>query len=104
MREQGGGMHRFSQDYKRLHFGLAGNTLVDKITVEWPSGIIQKLNNVDADQILSIVEEGDLPPPPPPIEIPPETTRPDSAGAMGLWLMSILGLTLLGRRAIRARI
>ena len=32
-RGQGGGMHRYSQHHQRVHFGLAGNTLVDELTV-----------------------------------------------------------------------
>ena len=56
MREQNGGMHRISQNFQRLHFGLAGNTLVSTITVSWPSGLVQTFNNVAADQILQIIE------------------------------------------------
>jgi MYXO-CTERM domain-containing protein len=96
MREQGGGMHSYSQNYKRLHFGLAGNTQVDEVTVEWPSGIIQKLNNLAADQILSIVEEGEVPEPPPPIDLTP--SRPVSAGSAGFWLLGVAGLAWLRRR------
>ncbi len=37
MREQGNGMHKSAQDYRRLHFGLAHNQSVD-IRVVWPDG------------------------------------------------------------------
>jgi hypothetical protein len=41
---------------KRVHFGLGEATVVDKIELEWPSGIKQILSNVKADQILTIRE------------------------------------------------
>jgi PKD repeat protein len=56
MRVQGGGIHRVSQDHKRIHFGLAKNTLVDRLTIQWPSGIIQMIDNLPADQIITVVE------------------------------------------------
>ena len=34
MRVQDGGIHRFSQDHQRIHFGLAGNTSVESLTVK----------------------------------------------------------------------
>jgi hypothetical protein len=56
IREQGGGMHLRGQNYKRLHFGLGSPTFVDQLDIQWPSGILQTLTNVSADQILSITE------------------------------------------------
>ncbi|MDP6376451.1 MAG: CRTAC1 family protein [Pseudomonadales bacterium] len=53
----GGSVHAFSQDHQRLHFGLGPNERVDEVTVSWPSGGVQMLNHVAADQILCI-EEG----------------------------------------------
>jgi hypothetical protein len=55
-RGQGGGMHRFTQDHQRIHFGLATHTNVDRLTIRWPSGIVQHLENVTADHILTIRE------------------------------------------------
>jgi hypothetical protein len=40
----------------RLHFGLKKNTMVDSIEIIWPSGKVQKLENVKAGQILTIKE------------------------------------------------
>ncbi|MCG3160805.1 MAG: hypothetical protein JMDDDDMK_01880 [Acidobacteria bacterium] len=40
----------------RLHFGLGETTTVDEITVRWPSGAIEKLTKVKADQVVKIVE------------------------------------------------
>ncbi len=55
-RFQLGGAHGFSQDAKRLHFGLAGNRVADKLTIQWPSGIAQELRKIPADQILRVIE------------------------------------------------
>ena len=56
IREQTGGMHRITQNHQRLHFGLAKHSRVDQITVKWPSGIVQHMNNVQANQVLHITE------------------------------------------------
>ena len=56
LRQQSGGMHDGVQNDSRLHFGLADNSLVDEIRIEWSSGIVQNITNVDADEILNIVE------------------------------------------------
>jgi hypothetical protein len=58
IRTQGGGMHRYSQNDKRIHFGLAQYTKADRLTVRWPSGKIQTLKNLAADQILLVKEPG----------------------------------------------
>jgi enediyne biosynthesis protein E4 len=41
---------------KRVHFGLGSDRLVKSIEIRWPSGIIQRLANVPADQILTVKE------------------------------------------------
>lgn len=45
------------QDDWRLHFGLGASTKVDKITITWPSGTKQVLQNVAADQVLTVKEQ-----------------------------------------------
>lgn len=45
-----------SSNDPRAHFGLGSRDVVGHLTVRWPSGTIQKLSNVRADQILTIVE------------------------------------------------
>ena len=55
-RFQDGGVHRYSQNYRRLHFGLSSNELVDRIVVNWPSGIRQSIENVPVDQVIQIFE------------------------------------------------
>ena len=56
LREQAGGMHRFAQNHTRLHFGLRGHTVAATVTVHWPSGVVQTLRNVTADQIVQVTE------------------------------------------------
>ncbi|MYK23111.1 hypothetical protein F4054_12750 [Candidatus Poribacteria bacterium] len=57
LRENGGGIHWAQQDQKRIHFGLAQNERVSELVIHWPSGIVQKLKDVEANQVLRIVEE-----------------------------------------------
>ncbi len=45
-----------SQHSGDLHFGLASHNNVARITVRWPSGIVQTLTDVDTNQRLVIVE------------------------------------------------
>ena len=49
------GSYQSSSD-KRIHFGLGKETVVSRIEIRWPSGIIQVLKNVKADQLLRIDE------------------------------------------------
>ena len=45
-----------SQSDPRPHFGLGQHTKADKVTIHWPSGAVQTLENVAADQILTVIE------------------------------------------------
>jgi enediyne biosynthesis protein E4 len=45
-----------SSNDKRAHFGLGADKAARRVEIRWPSGIIQKLDNVPADQILKIDE------------------------------------------------
>jgi len=45
-----------SQNDPRIHFGLAKNDMVEKIEIKWPSGKVQVLNNIKANQILTVKE------------------------------------------------
>lgn len=45
-----------SQNDPRVHFGLAKNAMIDKIEIKWPSGKIQVLDNIKANQILTVKE------------------------------------------------
>jgi hypothetical protein len=46
-----------SQNDPRLHFGLADHTVIDRIEIRWPSGLVQTLGNVEPNQVLTIQEE-----------------------------------------------
>jgi hypothetical protein len=49
------GSYASSSD-KRVHFGLGRDKLVKEITLRWPSGTVQTLRNVKADQIIRVTE------------------------------------------------
>lgn len=55
-RLQGGGVHERGQNHARLHFGLGKHTRAEKITVYWPSGKVQTLGAIPANQILRVKE------------------------------------------------
>lgn len=63
-REQNGGFHLIGQNDSRLHFGLGQNTLVDRITVEWPSGLVEEFSNIAVNQIIVLTEGQGTPPTP----------------------------------------
>ncbi len=76
LREQGGGYHRWSQNDKRLHFGLGKHNSVD-LVIEWPSGRRDTHNNIAAGSAYTVVEGGAIrvripgdPGPPPPGDDP----------------------------------
>jgi len=56
-----------SQCDPRPHFGLGPHAVVDKLTIYWPSGIVQTLENVKADQILTVTEPAEASPPAAPV-------------------------------------
>jgi hypothetical protein len=45
-----------SQDDGRVHFGLGAATKVEKLTVKWPSGREQVLENLAVDRIMTVEE------------------------------------------------
>jgi hypothetical protein len=46
----------FAQGDMRPHFGLGDASLAEAVRIEWPSGIVQELQNVAANQFLRITE------------------------------------------------
>ncbi|EDX84857.1 FG-GAP repeat domain protein [Synechococcus sp. PCC 7335] len=79
-RDQNGGVHKHSQDFQRLHFGLAQNEQVERIEVRWPSGVVQQLENVSVNQVITITEQ--ITPVTPPVTPPPVTPPPDGTPVM----------------------
>ncbi len=57
IRERDGGNGYSSQSDPRLHFGLGKDTVVRLLEVRWPDGGLQYLENVPADQILTIHQD-----------------------------------------------
>jgi hypothetical protein len=45
-----------SSSYGPVHFGLGADAQADLIEIRWPSGIVQKLENVAADRVLAVTE------------------------------------------------
>ncbi len=52
---RGGGSY-LSQNDLRQHFGLGIATKIDSVEIRWPSGTVEKLENIAADAIYTIVE------------------------------------------------
>ncbi len=50
-----GGSYLSSND-KRVHFGMGRSGLVQLLELAWPSGKLQRLENILADQILTVRE------------------------------------------------
>jgi hypothetical protein len=46
-----------SSNDPRVHFGLGPDKLIKEIELRWPSGTIERLHNVKADQVLTVTEE-----------------------------------------------
>ena len=45
-----------SSNDKRAHFGLGPEAVAKSVEIRWPSGILQRLENVAADQVLKVEE------------------------------------------------
>jgi hypothetical protein len=56
-RERNGGYHRWSQNFSRIHAGLAGNTRAD-VTVEWPDGSSTYYADLQADRLYRLRQDG----------------------------------------------
>jgi hypothetical protein len=51
----GGGSY-LSQNDLRLHFGLGSADNMDSVQIRWPSGKVEELKDVAADEIYTLVE------------------------------------------------
>ncbi len=47
-----------SADEPLLHFGLGDETTIRKLTVAWPSGIVQSFEDIESGQLVTIAETG----------------------------------------------
>ncbi|MDB4512201.1 CRTAC1 family protein [Arenicella sp.] len=57
IREQNNGYHRWSQNHKRIHFGLGSNATAN-ISVRWPDGTVDTYANVTANSLYEVVQGG----------------------------------------------
>ncbi len=57
---RGGGSY-YSQNDRRPHFGLAKDTLVERVDVRWPNGRQERWSDLKADQILTLTEGSGTP-------------------------------------------
>jgi hypothetical protein len=46
----------YSHNDLRLHFGLASAKIVDTLTVTWPSGMVDRLEGVQTNRIITVKE------------------------------------------------
>ena len=51
----GGGSYLSCND-SRVHFGLGPDSIIETLTIRWPSGAVDQLTNLAADSIYTIVE------------------------------------------------
>ena len=56
IREVSSGRSNMGQNMKSVHFGLGPEKIVDNLIIKWPSGTIQTLSNIKADQRLVVTE------------------------------------------------
>ena len=61
LRVQDGAYHRWSQDFRRAHFGLGSALKVD-LRVEWPSGTVQNLTGVATNKVYTVTEGAGIAP------------------------------------------
>ena len=56
IREVSGGRSFMGQNMRPSHFGLGTSTKADRLTIKWPSGIIQTLTDIPAGRKITITE------------------------------------------------
>jgi enediyne biosynthesis protein E4 len=50
------GSSYLSTNDPRLHFGLGSDSVMDKVEIRWPNGIVETLKNLPADAIYTVIE------------------------------------------------
>lgn len=50
------------QNSLNAHFGLGQHAMVDSLIVKWPSGIVDKYENVESNQLITIIENNCISP------------------------------------------
>jgi hypothetical protein len=59
-----GGTSYMSASDPRIHFGLGGRTQVESLQITWPSGQVDQLTNLPADQFIAVKEGAGIVPRP----------------------------------------
>ena len=62
VRDLCGATGAYGQNDLPVHFGLGDAIVVDSIILRWQSGMIQKVYDIAANQIIDITQEGNVPP------------------------------------------
>ena len=55
-RDISSGSGSLGQDMLPAHFGLGDATTVDLLTIRWPSGTLQTIRNISANQRITVTE------------------------------------------------
>lgn len=61
-RQLNAGEGNTGHNYPILHFGLGNATVIDSALITWPSGAIQKFVNISANQRITVIQSGNIPP------------------------------------------
>jgi hypothetical protein len=87
LREQGSGMHKNAQNFKRIHFGLGQHQQVD-LEIRWPNGVIETHAGLAVNRIYHCLEGGACVASFVPPEVPPLCGVPtlDASAEAGLFL------------------
>ena len=81
LREANGSYHRWSQNDKRLHFGLGTNETVTQVFVSWPDGSADTWVDVPADKVYTAVQAGRIEPTVFREPLPYKCEQPEIAGS-----------------------
>jgi len=73
-----------SQNDLRVHFGLAGATKIDRVEIRWPSGKMDTLTDLPADQFYSVLEGTGVVPAERIRPTPPAKSKPAASAANSL--------------------
>lgn len=57
-REQNGGYHKHAQNHMRVHVGVGHHRQLSRVEVHWPSGVISTWNNLPANRVYVLDENG----------------------------------------------
>lgn len=88
MREVNAGAGSKGQDAYPLHIGLGSASSVDSILVRWPSGMVQRVYSVSANQRIEIVQQGNVPPRHFRLVAPPNGTLTSDSAIVFRWTRS----------------